>query len=78
MESASFDRTVGKTMNVTHAILCDCNKCTESQRLSQTRITHDGPMGALDPKSVSLRELVDNVTLTMLPRYVIGEDWSDD
>lgn len=61
-----------------HALMCNCPRCTEQDRLSQQRITHDAPTSALDSKSVSLRELVDNATLTLPPRYDIGEDWNDD
>lgn len=61
-----------------HAPDCRCSACSEEERLRETRVVHDAPMGALPPQSVSLRELVDNATLTTAPRYSIGEDWNDD
>lgn len=57
---------------------CRCPACSEEARLRETRVVHDAPMGALPAQSVSLRELVDNATLTQPPRYSIGEDWNDD
>lgn len=59
---------------------CVCQRCHEQAfaLVPATHITHDAPTGALPAQSVSLRELVDNVTLTQPPRYSIGEDWNDD
>lgn len=61
-----------------HAADCRCSQCCEDERLRETRITHDAPTAALPVQFVSLRELVDNATLTTTPRYSIGEDWNDD
>lgn len=61
-----------------HPLTCNCPRCSEDERLRALKITHDAPTNALDAKSVSLRELVDNATLTQSPRYMIGEDWNDD
>ena len=63
-----------------HAIGCSCADCDEfAVRLTQTRVVHDAPTGALPPQSVSLRELVSNAPVTPQKfHYEIGEDWSDD
>jgi hypothetical protein len=61
-----------------HAPDCRCSQCSEDERLRAQHITHDAPTNALPAQSVSLRELVDNATLTTTPRYSIGEDWNDD
>lgn len=57
---------------------CRCDECSEDAKLRAQHITHDAPTSALPSQSVSLRELVDNATLTLPPRYEIGEDWNDD
>lgn len=57
---------------------CRCKECSEDHRLAETRVTHDAPTASLPRQSVSLQELVDNATLTLPPRYEIGEDWNDD
>lgn len=67
-----------KSFTTWHAPDCRCADCSEDERLRETRVTHDAPMGALPSQSVSLRELVDNATITQPPRYTIGEDWNDD
>lgn len=61
-----------------HPLTCRCTECCEDERLRALKITHDAPTRSLDTQSVSLRELVDNATLTTAPRYSIGEDWNDD
>lgn len=61
-----------------HVPDCRCRECSEEARLCETRVTHDAPLNTLPAQSVSLRELVDNATLTQPPRYSIGEDWNDD
>lgn len=59
---------------------CACQRCHERvfALTPATRVTLDAPTGSLDGRAVSLRELVDNATLTQSPRYSIGEDWNDD
>lgn len=64
--------------NRLHAINCMCSECNEDERLRETRVVRDAPTGSLPSQSVSLQELVDNATLTLAPRYSIGEDWNDD
>lgn len=61
-----------------HALFCQCDRCSEDDRLRQQRITNDAPANGLPHQVVSLRELVDNATHTTSPRYTIGEDWNDD
>lgn len=61
-----------------HPLGCICSYCSEDERLRALKIVHDAPTNALTSQSVSLRELVDNATLTQSPRYSIGEDWNDD
>ncbi len=61
-----------------HPLTCRCAECSEDERLQALKITHDAPTSTLPTQSVSLRELVDNATLTQSPRYSIGEDWNDD
>lgn len=61
-----------------HALNCTCRRCSEEHRLRETRVVTDAPLNTLPSQSVSLRELVDNATLTLPPRYEIGEDWNDD
>lgn len=61
-----------------HTPDCACSACSEDARLRETRVVRDPPMGALPAQSVSLHELVDNATVTAMPCYEIGEDWSDD
>lgn len=71
-----------ETMNArsfaSHPLTCRCPECSEDERLRALKLTRGAPTGALDSQTVSLQELVDNATLTLPPRYEIGEDWSDD
>ena len=61
-----------------HALDCTCSECSEHLRLTEQRISRTMPTGSLPTSEVSLQELVDNATLTLPPRYEIGEDWNDD
>lgn len=54
---------------------CTCASCRETSRLF--KITHDDPMGGLEERAISLRELV-AVPQMPQPFYSIGEDWNDD
>lgn len=64
--------------HATHGHVCPCSDCVLDRGMREQHITHDAPTGSLPAQSVSLRELVDNATLTLPPRYEIGEDWNDD
>jgi hypothetical protein len=52
-----------------HALNCQCERCSENDRLQQQHVTRDAPMSTLPDSTVSLREVLD---------YKVLEDWSDD
>lgn len=67
-----------------HGMLCQCGVCSRDRVFFDNRvqpvshITPDLPSARLPASSVSVHELLDNVQLTLPPRYEIGEDWNDD
>lgn len=64
-----------------HPLNCACGACSEYEQLSALKLTHDAPTAALDARSVSTLEVLQDWQLRELRKtldYAVGEDWNDD